>query len=112
MCSNKILYASELEKGIFGEGNVGFESFEEEHECNLFCQYFGLEPFASAQINSQPSKISVESSSKDSEGLPETPITPEELHEMRLHKGKGRETTPIEEGEIVDSERPQTVIMG
>ena len=33
--------------------------------------------------------------SEDSEGLPETPITPEELYEMRLRKGKGREVTSL-----------------
>ena len=70
----------------------------------------------------QSSRISLAVEAPSEEGLPETPITPEELREMQLLKGKGREMTrtspakdslavrsvahadqDIEDGEIVNS---------
>ncbi|KAF8164945.1 hypothetical protein B0H34DRAFT_628755, partial [Crassisporium funariophilum] len=39
------LQGSALGGGIFGEGNLNHDMFEEEHDCNKFCKYFGLEPF-------------------------------------------------------------------
>jgi len=98
LISNPNFHASELGKGIFGEGNVGFESFEQEHDCNPFCRYFGLDPFVQINSHWQPSKsISLTVEAPSEEVLPESPMTPEELqvhwHEMRLRKGKGREKT-------------------
>ncbi|KAF8907004.1 hypothetical protein CPB84DRAFT_1959743 [Gymnopilus junonius] len=47
----QIITSLNLGKGIFGEGNIGFESFEEEHECNYFCEFYGLQPFIQASTS-------------------------------------------------------------
>ena len=31
---------------VFGDGNMNFDKFKEEHCCNKFCSYYGLQPFS------------------------------------------------------------------
>jgi hypothetical protein len=31
---------------VFGEGNMNFDKFKDEHCCNEFCSYYGLQPFS------------------------------------------------------------------
>jgi hypothetical protein len=73
-----------LGKGIFGEGNVGFNTFEEEHECNLFCEYYGLKPFV--QPESAIDKLFRSVSPPSDESLPSFRL---------LNKGKGKEIIEI-----------------
>lgn len=33
-------------KDVFGDGNMNFDKFKDEHCCNNFCTYYGLQPFS------------------------------------------------------------------
>lgn len=31
---------------VFGDGNINFDEFKDEHRCNKFCSYYRLQPFS------------------------------------------------------------------
>ncbi|KIY62978.1 hypothetical protein CYLTODRAFT_360676, partial [Cylindrobasidium torrendii FP15055 ss-10] len=51
--SNPALTPGNDNANMFGDGNVaqGFDNFPKEHICNVWCSWFGLEPFGQTDID-------------------------------------------------------------
>ena len=45
--TDKCLWHSRELNNVFGDGNMNFDKFKDEHSCNKFCSYYGLQPFSS-----------------------------------------------------------------
>lgn len=45
-------------KSVFAAGNLGFDKFESQHQCNLYCKHYSLRPFKKVHPLAQQHKIS------------------------------------------------------
>jgi hypothetical protein len=76
---------------------MNFEKFKEEHCCNKFCSYYGLEPFSSESETGRGDPISPGPLSKSNGSGNSFPKNPMGFDQAWKGKGKAKATVDIDD---------------
>ena len=86
-------------ENVFGDGNINFDEFKNEHRCNKFCSYYGLQPFSpKTGFRDAPTSLAL-SESKSQGNSCKNPSVGFDNSPVKATKGKRRADPEVDDDE-------------